>query len=92
MPSKNERQRWSDAFDAAIERNHKQRESLTRMVLMLTEAAAALHEIADGDLVESGMRQRARRALDAIEEPAAATEGSIEELDSQEVPDPRRSK
>lgn len=90
MPSKNERQRWSDAFDAAIERNQRQRQAITRLTLLVTETAAALYEIRDGDLVESGMRERARRALEAIEEPAAAVQQSVEELDSEEDPNPRR--
>lgn len=98
MVSVKERARWERWFDAVTERMERQKKSLTRVVLLLTEAMAALEEIAAmGDTDDHGYRaaqERAQQALEKIKSPAAAAavEEAESEQDQEPVQDPRRSK
>lgn len=96
MASTKERERWERWFDEVAKRVDRQRVAITRLVMLLTEATAALHEIAaidagDTDRFDKAVR-RAREALKRIEEPAAAATSDAEELVTEEVSaeDPRR--
>lgn len=85
MVSTNERRRFARMFDQQVAALERQKQALTRMTLMLTEASAALFEIAgseDGDWI--GARQRAQGALDRMEviRAAAATNDDGEESKS----------
>lgn len=99
MASSKERARWERWYDQVAARMDRQAASITRLVLLLTEASAALEEIAamedpvgmEDDNRAPVMRARAREALDRIREPAAATTNSEEESSSEEIIDPRRS-
>ena len=93
MPSRNERERWERAWGQMVERMERQKQALTRLVLVNTETVAALEEIVDGDdgpRTIAQARRRAQEALDRIGAAAAAAEESVEELEGEEVPDPRR--
>ncbi len=100
MASIKERERWERWYDAVDDRLNRQRETITRLVLLLTESVAALEEIAamDGSVPDGQTtplewaQERARLALDRIKEPAAATQDSAEELVVEELPDPRRNR
>lgn len=98
MASIKERAKWERWFDAVTERMERQKNSLTRVVLLLTEAMAALEEIADmddhGDEYTLAAITRAQEALEKIKSPAAAAavEGAESEQDQESVQDPRRSK
>jgi hypothetical protein len=67
MVSGKERLRLSRAFDKQAEAMERQKKAITRMTLMLTEASAALFEIAAHEGALDGMRDRAQAALDRME-------------------------
>lgn len=95
VASSKERDRWEKWYAKVTDRMQRQSKSLTRLVMLLTEATAALHEIASLDPIDKegfGKAQmRAKEALERIEEPAAATTSHAEELTSEAPPeDPRR--
>jgi hypothetical protein len=98
MASVKERAKWERWFDAVTERMERQKQSLTRVVLLFTEAMAALEEIAaddpDGEIPASDYRERAQKALQKIKAPAAAAavEGAESITAEEPVEDPRRSK
>lgn len=94
MASIKEREKWERWYFAVDARMKRQRDALTRIVLLLTESAAALEEIAAMNEYTSikEAQERAKQALDRIKEPAAAAAHTVEELDSEEaVEDPRRN-
>ena len=99
--SESERYRWERWYEQTNARMQRQSKALTRVVMLLTEATAALHEIAalDGEARMEGTAspaahkavERAREALARMEESAAATVAHAEELASEPEPeDPRR--
>lgn len=100
MPSQGERARWERAWEQMLARMERQRDALTRLVLVNTETIAALAEIAEIDKESHRVHEwegaagrasaRAREALERIGAAAAAAEESVEELDHEEVPDPRK--
>lgn len=100
MPSKNERARWSKWHEDVTERMSRMKDSINRLVLITTEAMAALEEIAamggyagDDEYAMAPAVNRAQEALDAIKGPAAATIPVAEESrDEQDPTDPRRNK
>lgn len=96
MASKNERARWERWYESVTDRMNRQKKSLDRVVLLLTEAVSALEEVAERDpgddwLLEDA-RDRARSALEKIKSPAAAgAVGEAESITTEEpVEDPRR--
>lgn len=100
MASTKERQRWERWYDEVMARMRRQIDSINRLVLCLTEATAALEEIAamDGSAPDGQTtpleyaQERARLALGRMKEPAAAEMDSVRELDSgDEISDPRRN-
>ena len=69
MASTKERQRWDRMWSAAMTRLRRQQQSITRLAAANTVLAAALLEIAEGDIEPGSVRARAKRG---IEEAAAA--------------------
>ena len=92
MASTKERQRWDEWYTKVMARIEQQKKSITRLVLINTEALAALAEIVDTNCDGSQCGVRAQAALDRIEEIAAAVRQSVEESDSDPIPDPRSNK
>ncbi len=101
MASGKERARWERWYDQISDRMERQKVSITRLTLLLTEATAALTEIqamgADAGITGKGgegtsvASERAESALDYLAEPAAATLRAAGELVEEENPeDPRR--
>ena len=80
VASEKERDRWERAFQMQHEANERQKAALTRLVFVVLESTAALHEIAAGGLTEDSAQDRAREALERIEEPAAAVASEAREL------------
>lgn len=80
VASEKERDRWEAAFRAQDERNERQKAALTRLVFVVLETTAALHEIAAGGLNQDSAQDRAREALERIEDPAAAVASEAREL------------
>lgn len=99
MASAKERDKWERWFNDVSQRVERQKDSINRLVALLTECVAALAEIeampdaetiGDLDPIEAAVA-RAQQALAAVREPAAATSQSASELASSEMPeDPRR--
>lgn len=90
MASGKERLRWERMFDAQTDRLTRQRESLTRAMALLTEANAALLEIANseegwparlGD--PPGHVRRAQEAIARMAEMSVAVGAEVEESDRQ---------
>lgn len=101
MASVKERARWERWFDQVTDRMARQRKSIERLVLVNTEALAALHEIAqmgEGHLTTAQLPltpaiERAQAALDRIEGPSAAITDEARELaNSGDPDDPRNGK
>lgn len=92
MASIKERARWEHWFSKVEERMQRQKDSLSRVVLLLTEAIAALEEVADDNTDPEYARTRAKEALEKIKSPAAAVAVSEAESIKAEEPveDPRR--
>lgn len=93
MASSKERQRWERWYDQMMSRMKRQADSIQRLVLLLTEATAALEEIAaeeGGPRDIRAARKRAREALDRVREPAAAVTNSEGESEQEDLIDPRR--
>lgn len=100
MPSSKERLRWERWYDQVSARMDRQKASLDRTVLIITETVAALEEIAaggatvgaDGDAAYAWAKERAQACLDQIKDPAAATVRDVREsMESEEpIDDPRR--
>lgn len=67
MVSGKERLRLERMFDKMRERMDRQKKIIDRLTLVQIEQSAALLEIANGDLVESGMRRRAQEAVATVE-------------------------
>lgn len=86
MVSSKERLRLERMFDSMKQRMDRQKASLDRMAASHIELTAALFEIAESDLIESGMRARARRALESVAAQSAAT--LVEQGESDESGDP----
>lgn len=69
MVSTKERIKYARIFDKQTEVLQRQRDALTRMTLMLTEASAALFEIAsvENQMARIPQKKRAQAALDRME-------------------------
>lgn len=86
MASSKERLRWDRMFGAQTTRMNRQRDMLTRAMALLTEANAALLEIAnepDVDLGGDNMRNRAQAAIARMAEMSASVGTAVEESDRQ---------
>lgn len=86
MASTKERLRWDRMFSAQAKRMERQREGLTRAMLLLTEANAALFEIANmDDPVDDDMSRvfhtAVERAREAIERMTAMSVSVAEETE-----------
>lgn len=102
MASQNERQRWERAWEQMQARMERQRNSITRLVAINTEAMAALeeiaaigqesHRVAEWEAAAERASARAGLALDRIKGSAAPKQ--VESVDSIEeatpIEDPRR--
>ena len=81
MVSRNERERLVRVFDKMNSANDRQRDALTRMVVLNTGAMAALAEIAYGELKDyAAAAERALQAIKDLEQMAAATGAEAREL------------
>ena len=81
--SKQAAERWNKMFEAQARRMERQKETITRMGFMLTESIAALSEIAamtpeEGVAGDSAAQDRAKQALDLIEEMRVRDEAAAE--------------
>lgn len=82
--------RWNKMWEAQTARMERQKESITRMGFMLTEAMAALHQIAamepvdneEGDAYEA--QKRAKEALDVIEAMRVREEAAAKDSDGED--------
>jgi hypothetical protein len=88
MASSKERLRWDKMFSAQTERMKRQRDMLTRAMVIITESTAALLEIANMEVDEdrpsdSAPQDRAQEAIERIAEASAALPGSVAESDQQ---------
>lgn len=91
MASSKERLRWDQMFSAQTKRMERQREALTRAMLLLTEANAALFEIATGDDLEPDqnnetvqyLRERAQTAIERMTAMSVSVEEETRESDQQ---------
>lgn len=94
MASSKERLRWERQFDAITRRMDRQRDSLTRLMVLLTEANAALFEIeavgkeihddaGEWEAAAGRASARAREAIERMAEMAAAVGAAVEESDQQ---------
>lgn len=96
MASQKERARWERWFDEVTARMGQQRRSIERLVLVNTEALAALHEIAHMEPVAEDEQhaavRRAAEAIERIEEPSAAITSEARELTSTGDPDDPRNR
>lgn len=98
MASRNERARWERWYDSVTKRMETQKDIITRLVALLTEARAALEEIAAYEYADNDdlytARHRAQESLDRMNASAAAE--AVGDVDSYEeatpVEDPRRNK
>lgn len=83
-------ERWNKMWEAQTARMERQKESLTRMGFMLTEAIAALTQIAamepvdneEGDPAEA--QRRAKEALDIIEAMRVREEAAAKDSDGED--------
>ena len=96
MASSKERLRWERWYDDVHARMERQKASLHRLVLINTEAMAALEEIAGVIYIDDGgadAANRAQLALDRIKGSAAPAQvESVETIEeATPIEDPRRS-
>lgn len=84
VASEKERDRWERAFQAQHDANARQKEALTRLVFVVLETTAALHEIAALEPIDkegyNKALMRAKEALERVEDPAAAVASEAREL------------
>jgi hypothetical protein len=95
MPSSKERARWERWYEEVSARMTRQKEAITRLVLITTQQRAALLEIAAMDPAQKSdcvvARTRAQQCLDATEAYATAVPQQAEELrDEPDPSDPRK--
>lgn len=95
MASTKERARWERWYDKVMERMERQKRSLSRLVIISTEANAALVQIAEDPDVKNIKQARAiaAGALERVKEAAAAEAEERQATDAAEpVPDPRSNR